>query len=138
MGEQKISYEQAVEEVITWLEHKKVSSKKKESFKDAADTLAWAIVDGDLSLDSECNFTQVLKFPIVDKSGNVVLDKLKYKSRLDGATLEKKQNDAKAGTGVTAIVTPYVAALTDQTVAMIKKLDTEDGGIANSIGVFFM
>lgn len=138
MPEQKIPYEDALVEITTWLDHKKIGSKKREQYKDAIETLVYAMVDGDISLDSECNIIQVLKFPIKDKSDTVILDRLKYKSRIDGVALEKKQGENKGGTGITAIVTPYVAALTDQTVTMIKKLDTEDSSISNSVGIFFM
>lgn len=128
----KVSREQATEEVNGWLDKKKVYESTRESQKDSVDILVEAMMAGDLVLDEKTNeFTHNLLFPLDE------IKSLKYKSRLNDKMLRPhlqgvKSNDADGR------LAAHTAALTSQPKAVIESLDSADKKIMMSIAVFFL
>ncbi len=129
-----VNLEQATEEVNSWLDHKKIGQKKRESQKDQIDSLIDAICEGVLTLDAEKNFVQTLKFPT---EGEMPLKELKYAPRVKTGTFHLHLQGVKAS-DTDARICAYIAAITSKPKALIQKLDTEDYGVAQSIAIFFL
>jgi hypothetical protein len=131
----KISREGAAKEVTAWLDFKKITEKKRETYKDNIENLIDSMSEGNLTLDEKTfEFTHTLKFQI---EGEAPLTTLKYKPRI---TVEKVQVHLQ---GVRpndnyGLINAYIAALTTQPKSVIKQLDTEDYSVAYGIAVFFM
>ncbi len=133
--ENKISKEQAIIEVDSWLDYKKVSEKKRESQKDSVEALVEAVMDGSLTLDSGTKeFTHTLKFPT---DGEKPCRELVYKPRLRVSSTHAHLQGVKANDADGRILA-YVAALTSKPKDLIKALDTEDYSVAQSVAVFFL
>ena len=133
----KISLDLAKKEVSKWLDHKKVSDSKISELKEQKKIIESAISDGDLYLDESFYLVQKLKFEVLDDDNNPFLTELKYKPRLRVDEIEAKQKhmDSTTAAGVTC---SYVSALTGESSALIKKIDTEDNKIAQAICMFFL
>lgn len=131
---QKVSSEIAKEEVLKWLDHKKVSQSKRESFADNLKALEEAIVEGSLVLNENFEFIQELKFPIGEE---VQTSTLTYKPRLKESTLSVHMNGVKIG-DFDGRLYATVAALTGKPRDLIKALDTEDYSIGKNIAFFFI
>lgn len=134
---EKVSKDVAVEEIDRWLDSKKFSDKKRESLKDSVDTLIDAIVDGTLCLDENNMLIQTLKFPIQTTDGKVAYDKFEYKPRLKMEAIHLHMQGVKSS-DADGRVCAYVAALTSKPKDVVKKMDTEDYSVAQSIAVFFL
>ena len=80
---------------------------------------------------------QELKFPIEDKGGSTAFKTLEYKPRLNMASIHLHLQGVKSA-DADGRVCAYVAALTSKPKELIKKLDTEDYGIAQAIAIFFL
>lgn len=130
----KVSREVATAEVDSWLDFKKVSSKKRETHREHIDNLVDAIVDGSLTLSKDKDFIHDLKFPI---EGEESLKTLTYKPRLKVETVQMHLQGVKSGDNYGAIHA-YIAALTTKPKTLIKVLDTEDYAVAYGIAIFFM
>ena len=136
--ETKVTFEVASAEVNGWLDYKKVSDKKRETYKDAIEALTDAVVTGRLVIDADTKaITQVLLFPITDTKGTVVTDKLVFKPRITQMELKNRMTGVKPGDGDGRIMA-YAAALTDSAAGILGKLDTEDYALVQSITVFFL
>jgi hypothetical protein len=135
---QKISKEIATSEVNSWLDYKKISEKKRESFRENIDSLISAIEDGVISLSGETKeFTQTLHFPLKDDAGNDTITALKYKARIKVDAVQSQLKNAKSSDAHEMIAT-YMSVLTGQPKAIIKSLDTEDYSLGNNIAIFFL
>lgn len=131
----KIAKDIAAQEVQGWLDFKKIKEKKQESYKDQIEVLVDAVSEGTLEINPETkNITQNLDFPI---GSEMKVSKLEYKPRLTVGEIQSHMGGVKA-TDADGRITAYVAALTNQPKELIKKLDTEDNSIAQSIAIFFL
>ena len=124
-------------DIERWLDHKKVSSRKREQRKDEIESLIAEVQDGTLVVDDNCNLVYSLKFSISDEGGSVAVDELKFKPRLRASDLEPYLKGVKA-TDADGRVRAYVCALTNKPVGIVSKLDTEDKSIAENIALFFL
>ena len=130
----KVTKEQAQSEVEAWLDYKKIGSKKRESQEAQIETLVDAVAEGDLVLNEDKSFTQKLKFEVGEE---IKILELKYRPRLDMSTIHSKLDGVKSSDGDGRVLA-YVAALTGQVKSVIKKLDSEDYSVAQSIAIFFL
>jgi hypothetical protein len=130
----KVNKEMASEEVNSWLDAKKISSKKREVQADTIETLIDAVMEGHLTLKEDKSFDMALKFPL---EGEQPLNVLNFKSRIKTETVARHLQGVKPS-DVDGRLLAYVAALTSQTKALIGKLDTEDQSLAQAIAVFFV
>lgn len=132
---EKVNRETAEKDVNTWLDSKKVSEKKRETYSEAIETLICAIMDGTLTLRSADNYLiQTLQFPT---EGEAPVKVLEFKPRLKVFEIHQQTANEKNADGDTRILA-HVAALTGQVKGLIKKLDLEDYNICQSIAIFFL
>jgi len=135
---EKVNKEVALKEVTKWLDHKKIDEKKREESEVQIETIVDAIVAGNLSLNKEFVFTHTLKFEILAESdGSVVAKEFKYKPRLKMAEIEAKMVNVDSSNSF-GLIAAYVAALSGQSAAILKLMDTEDNKIAQAIAMFFL
>lgn len=131
----KISREIAEAEINSWLDYKKINEKKRNNYKDNIESLIDAVSEGVLSVNPETKeLIHVLSFPIGEE---MKVNKLEYKPRLTVGAVQSHLNGVKA-TDADGRIIAYVAALTSQPKELIKKMDTEDNSVAQSIAIFFL
>ena len=131
----KVSAEVAKLEIEKWLDHKKVSERKRESNKESIELLQDAIADGCLALNEvDFTLTQFLKVPIVSEKNT---EKLIYAPRI---TVGKVYNHLQGlkPTDADGRLHAYAAALTSNPKELIKNLDLADYDIVTAIVVFFL
>jgi len=133
----KVSYDVAAEDVSRWLDYKRVSSKKRETYKEAIESLTEGVMNGSISIDSDCVIAHLLMFPVEDSTGKIAFDKLTYKPRLSvgGATIAMK--NVKPG-DTDGRIMATVSALTDKAIGLLNKIDTEDNNLAQAVAIFFL
>ena len=132
-----MNIEEATQEVSKWLDCKKINEKKRDVYASQIETLVDGFVDGILELDSETKkITHNLKFPLEDDKGVATVSKIVYKPRMRVSEPYAYLQGVKSS-DADGRVNAYIAALTEQSTGIIKKLDTEDYAIASSIVVFF-
>jgi DNA primase len=125
-----VSREVAVGEINKWLEFKKVSDNKRETYKDYIETLVDAVESGNLMLKEDYSLLQKMKHS--DAIGD-----LEFKPRLKVSTVQNHLQNVKSG-DADGRLTAYIAALTSKNKGLIKDMDTDDFGISQSIAVFFL
>jgi hypothetical protein len=131
----KVNRETAEAEINSWLDFKKISEKKRTNYKENIESLVDAVCEGILSVNPEGKeLVQILNFPIGEE---MKVNKLEYKPRLTVGAVQSHLNGVKA-TDADGRIIAYIAALTSQPKELIKKMDTEDNGLAQSIAVFFL
>jgi len=130
----KLSREQAEVEVNSWLDHKKISAKKREAQRDQIESLVCAMEEGVLILNENKVFIHELLTPI---GSEAKITKLEFAPRISIGSVHKHLEGVKSDS-VDGRILAYVAALTSNTKDVIKKLDTEDYGICQSIAIFFL
>tara|TARA_R110000796_G_scaffold166023_1_gene282899 strand:- start:193 stop:618 length:426 start_codon:yes stop_codon:yes gene_type:complete len=135
--ELKVSKELALEEVEKWLSFKKVDQDEIEDIDSSKNNLANAIMRGHLILDKSHNLVHTLKFPILDEDGKPALSVLTYKPRLMMQEIEQKTQSINMK-NTFELLRAYVAALTGVNSGLIKKLDTSDHKISQTIALFFL
>lgn len=138
MNTKVISREQAIIEVTAWLDHKKMSDRKRESNKESIEALTDAVEDGLLVLDQGTEekegtfeWKQLLKFPVGE------IKELNFKARMPVGTIHVNLSGTKSDDGDARILA-YVAALSGQNSGIIRKLDTEDYSVSKNIAYFFL
>jgi hypothetical protein len=131
---QKVSPEIAKEEIEKWLDYKKVSQSKRDSFAENLKALEEAIIEGSLVLNENFEFVQDLKFPIGEE---VRTTQLVFKPRLKESTLAVHTTGLKIDDFYGRLYAT-VAALTGKPRDLIKSLDTEDYSIGKNIAFFFI
>lgn len=132
MSANKISREQAEQEINQWMDFKKEDDRDKH--KENIETLVKSMVSGYLILDTEkMEFTQMLKFPT---DGEMPMTKLTYKSRLSVAQTQAIVKGLKTD-DLVAFSVAYACALTGQPKELIRKLDTIDFRVTQAIAGFF-
>lgn len=132
-----VSKEIAQAEVDKWLDFKRIRPSKRESNKEYIDALVAGICDGLLILKDDMRFEQNLQFPIEDKTGGSSFKTLEYKPRINVSLIQLHLQGVKTGDADGRLLA-HVTALTAKPKELIKKLDTEDYGIALAIAVFFV
>ncbi len=131
----KVSIDQATKDFEKWLEARRINERKRESNKTYEETLIGGIMDGNLIVNEDATLTQILVFPTADGEG---VKELVYSQRLNAGQRQAatKGVDAKDGEGR---LIGYVAALTNQPLGVIKKIESgDDYDIATSIAVYFL
>lgn len=130
----KVSEEVAREEVEKWLEYKKVTTKKREAFAEAIQTLADYICEGLLTLEEGCIFKQKLLFPL-GNGGSI--PELSYQPRVQIKDLSS-QSKGVPNTDQKARVAAIVSSLTGVAKGIIVTMDSEDADVAQAIALFFV
>lgn len=128
-----IDKETATAEVNGWLDEKKYSARKREENKEHVERLIGYVEDGILIFD-ENKIVQTLKFPFGEET---TIDKLEYKKRLTVEAVQLQMQNVKAS-DTNGMILAYAAALTIKPKGFLKKLDTEDYSVLQSIVVFFL
>lgn len=131
---QKVTRDQATEEVNGWLDKKKVYESTREAQKDSIELLIEGIMRGDLILTDKFEFVHKILIP--EALDNEVLE-LTYKPRLNDKMLKPYLNGVKAN-DAEGRLTAYVSALTSQPKSVLESLDSADKKIMLSIAVFFL
>jgi len=132
---EKVARDVAELEIESWLDHKKVKSKKRESNADQLERLVEAVQDGVLKFDeANGHLVQILNFPIGD---NDQIKELSYKPRLKVGESHRFLK-GYASDDMDGRMLAYVCAITNQPKNILTGLDTDDYGVANSIVVFFL
>lgn len=126
--------ESATAEVEKWLDHKKVSAEKRAGHKDAIDILIDGLVTGVLCMTDDFHFIQKLTHPLGEKG---MITELKFRPRIKVGDIQKLLTANKAGGDPHVAVSCYIAALTNQPIAVIRALDTEDYHIGQRLSLFF-
>lgn len=135
MENNAITPEMADEEIIKWLDWKKVGKAKRESNKEAVKTLVDALVEGSLLFDTDTKaFKQPLKFPY---GKEVTISELNYQPRLTIKEIHLHTNGVKPSDFV-GLILSYAVALTKQNKEVLKGMDSEDYSLTQAIAVFFM
>jgi len=129
-----VSKEIAEQEVIKWLDYKRVKDNTRESYKSAIEELQTAIELGELVLNENFEFEQKLVFPVGNDSN---IDKLVFKPRLNIGEIQKAMKGVKSD-DAQGMVMSIVSALTVQTTGILKQLDTQDYGVCQNIALFFI
>tara|TARA_R110000803_G_scaffold69859_1_gene132442 strand:+ start:1615 stop:2049 length:435 start_codon:yes stop_codon:yes gene_type:complete len=132
---QVMTIEASKEEVMKWLEFKKVRQSTINNSEEAIDNLAGAIAEGLLVLNDGFEWEQKLLSPI--KTEDSTTETLVYKPRLAAWEIQESMKGVKTS-DVFGIMFGIVAKLTGKFPQMIKKLDTEDYGICQNIALFFV
>lgn len=137
MFEEKVSLEQATKEVEGWLDFKKVSEKKRDTYKDAIQNLIEGIQYGLVIVEDDFKIKQVLKFPLMDASGATFLSELVFVPRITSVGLKKYAGSIIPNNGNSKLLAT-AAALCDKGVSHLEKLDTEDLNTVQSVAIFFI
>lgn len=126
-----ISEEQAIKEIDSWLDYRKVSDSKRIINRNSIYHLQMGIMEGNLVLNEDFTLEQKLKFPIGDTT------KLVYKPRLEmGAVAETLKGVLPTDSIGNTLA--YGAALTGTAMQLMKKLNSEDYPLVDHISFFFM
>lgn len=127
----------ALAEVTKWLDAKKIKASKRQAYQHQIDVLVDGFVDGSLVFDEESHsLTQKLSFPVGDDKGKVLLDKLIFKPRLRVGELTQYLKGV-ASDDADGRVISYVACISENAPALIRKIDTVDYSLASAVVVFF-
>jgi len=125
-----ITHEVAEKEILTWVPLKRLSDRKKESFKDITENLIDAMMDGHLVLREDGCLVQKLQEPKGD------LKQLEFKNRIEIGEIHKQTANEKTDGDVRTLA--VVAALTGQAKGFLRKLEPHDYSVSQSIAVFFL
>lgn len=127
--------DKAMEEVVAWLDYKRISQSDRDKYKDSIDKLAEHVSNGELTIDGERVITHNLIFPVT--VANKLIDKITYKPFLTVKEVKEKTQKVKAGDS-DGRLQAYVEACSGMQEQVLDKLNTVDSNIANSVAVFFM
>ena len=143
MEEKKVAYEVAEKEVVNWLNFRKTGESNRldeggDGYSDSVKKLIDAVQMGTLSIDQDTfEITHNLAFSVNWDDGDIAFDELKYKPRVTVGMFQRELKGVKASDGDGRILA-YISALTEKTKGELKKLDSSDGNIAQTIALFFM
>ncbi|MBX2906180.1 MAG: hypothetical protein KF744_09090 [Taibaiella sp.] len=128
-----VPLETAREEVVAWLDYKRVKPSVRMNNVRNIMKLVEAVMYSIITIDPDTKvITHKLEFPILNDKGGVFAEKLTYKPRL------RMEDLSRAEAAEEGITNGIGAALTGQPAGVIGKLDSEDGAILASVGVFFI
>lgn len=132
---ERVEREQAANEVVAWLDYKRIKPKKREAYQDQIDILVDAVSDGDLIVNDETfELTYNLVFPFGEEE---TIRQFTFKPRLKLGDVKKHLAGVKA-TDVDGRLQAYISALTGQPKAILQAIDTEDSSVINAIAIFFV
>lgn len=135
MQEDKVSKEVAEMEVSAWLDHKKMSSKRREEKKEAIESLVSFIQEGKISIHPETfEITQHLMFEIGNQTK---IKELKWKPFGNVGKVQIYMKDVSS-TDFTGNAIAHACAQTGQSKNIINSLDSEDIAVVKVISIFFM
>jgi hypothetical protein len=129
-----INKETAKEEITKWLDYKKIRPAERESNDIFIERLISAVESEQLVLNDLMELEFTLAFPIEGEGTR--FDKATFKPRMSALDRESAAKGVGTGDGYGRI-NAIAAQLCNQPKAMLKKLDTEDYKIVESIAVFF-
>lgn len=132
---EKVLRDVAEQEVNAWLDHKRMSEKRREEKKEAINSLVNFIQEGTLVIDTESfEITQKLFFEVGEQ---VKIKELKWKpfGNVGRVQLYMKNVDSADFTGNSIA---HACAQTGQSKNIINALDSEDIAVVKVITVFFM
>ena len=132
----KVTVEVAGDDVTRWLDGKRIKPMKREIYQNKISDLIMAVMYGDLQINDDLTITHNLNFPIKDKDGKILFEKLTYTPRLSAAALDQVLN-AMTSTTEMANTVAYGAALSGLPIARVWDLETTDINILAAVGVFF-
>ena len=133
----KVTREIAETEVLKWLDFKKVDQEKRSEQESSIKTMQNAIFEGHLVLDDKLNFIYTLKWPLEDSDGKVTLEKLTFKPRMKTSEADSRLKHLKDPSSFETIRC-FTAALTSESMGLLKDLDSEDTRVTNAISAFFL
>jgi hypothetical protein len=129
-----VALEVAKKDVDKWLEYKKISDTKKESYADNISTLVNAVADGALIVNEDFTLKHELKFPLENE---IKTTSLEYKPRLQMKQIHQHTQGIKSN-DIDGRIAAYIAALSGKPKAVVVSLDSEDYAIAQAVAVFFI
>ena len=137
MFDEVMPFEVALEDVSAFLDKKKIYPKRRAFLNSMAEIVAEAVQYGQVVINDDGSITQKLLDPINDQKGNPVLTELKYKARVEPATINKllQENKLPGNDGRTMV---YTTAYTGEPAAMINKLEPTDRNTCDAITLFFV
>lgn len=128
-----ISKEQAIKEVTSWLDFKKVRPNLREKLEDSINDLILAFEEGLMVLNPE---TMEITYNLMFSVGESSLKQLTFKPRANEAQFRQYGvNEAK---DTRAKICCKIAALTGQNAKLIEYIDHEDMRQIDHIIVFFV
>lgn len=133
---QKVDEKVAKAEVDKWLEYLRIKDSKRAENADAIQSVVNAMMDGDLTLDTEkFELTYKLTFPIT--SGDKPIEELVFQPRLSVLKLQEKLVGVKP-TDADGRVMAYVCALTGKPKQVIKMMEVRDYSLPQILAIFFI
>jgi hypothetical protein len=129
--EELIPIEIARKDVERWLDAKRISERKRNSYSDHIDNMIDGVMTGNLIVSDDCIITQKLNFPVDGVS------ELVYKLRLEVRDARKRLEAVSSG-DADGRITAYISALTGKSMGQIGLLDTVDYSMAQNMAVFFL
>lgn len=129
-----VAREVAQADVDRWLDHKKISERKRGEYADSIASMVEAVSDGAIVVDENCQLIQTLKFPI---GSEMTITRLTWKPRLNVGLVQNHLQGVRPA-DVDGRLVAFMAALTGQAKEIIRSLDTEDYSIGQSIAIFFL
>lgn len=122
----------AKNDLNAWLDAKRIKSKDREAKADQIEQLLEAMEDGALVLDPETNnLIYTLNFEVAGKKV------LTFKPRVTVSELNDKLRGVD-GTKPNEMLVAYIAATTELSLGIIKKIDLSDYKIGQAVCMFFL
>lgn len=129
-----VDFETAQKEVTAWLDSKRIRESRREKKKEQFNDLVAAIQEGILTYNPESNeLKHKLIFPEALPGG----DTITYKHRVSTLDVERHLKGVPAD-DPDGRLHAWICALTDQPRNVVRRMDTEDLTIAQSVAVFFL
>jgi len=133
---QKVSTEQAIAEVNSWLDYKKVKTAKRESNAEHIDTLVSCVEDGTIIINDDKTIVHELGFALENTEGETTVERLTYKARLTMLDIQRATKGISPN-DQTERMFGFGNALTNVGRGVLKKLDSVDNGVLQAIAIFF-
>lgn len=132
---EKVTKEVAEQEVLAWLEKKKVLSVTIEANRENVEVLTGAVCEGVLELDQETwKWKHNLLVPL---DGEKPTKDLTYQPRLNDKMVRPYLQSVKPGDSI-GHLNAYICALTGQPKEVIAAIDSVDKKISMAIAIFFL
>lgn len=132
-----IDQETALKDFERWLSIKKIREQKRQENSKFEDIIISSIIEGDLTIDENGYITQKLIFPVENAEQQPVLSDLKFIPRIPIKLLNIKLKGVDSSDADKRQIA-YMAALTQQNMGLLEKMETEDHRIAQSIIMYFL
>lgn len=133
MAVEKVNADVARKDIESWLDSKKVRQSRREGRDIQIEDLIAAIQEGVLMYDDK---THVLTHTLINPPEDAPVKEMKYKHRIRPIDVEPYLKGVSP-TDADGRVRAWIQALTGQPMNVVRKLDTEDYSLAQSIALFF-